>query len=157
MTAAMSIDIQVMSSAAGIPSEGKIRSWIGAALERIDTGGAVEISLRIVDEDEGRALNKTYRGKDKATNVLSFPSGIDAELPAGLPRPLGDVVICAPLVRREAAEQGKTERDHWAHLLVHGTLHLLGYDHESAREAEAMEALEREILAGRGVADPYAA
>ena len=153
----MSIDIQVMSSAADIPSEGKIRSWIGAVLERIDAGGAVEISLRIVDEDEGRALNNTYRGKDKATNVLSFPSGIGAELPAGLPRPLGDVVICAPLVRREAAEQGKTERDHWAHLLVHGTLHLLGYDHESAREAEAMEALEREILAGRGVADPYAA
>ncbi len=157
MTASICIDIQVMSSPAGIPSEGDIRSWIGAVLERIDAGGAVEISLRIVDEDEGRTLNKAYRGKDRPTNVLSFPSGIGSELPAGLPRPLGDVVICAPLVRREAAEQGKAESDHWAHLLVHGTLHLLGYDHESATEAEAMEALEREILAGRGVADPYAA
>ena len=114
---------------------------------------ATELSIRIVDIAEGRALNRDYRGKDYATNVLSFP----AELPPGVSLPLiGDLAICAPVVAREAAEQGKDPRDHWAHMTVHGVLHLLGYDHIQDNEAEAMEALETRILAGLGIADPYA-
>ena len=114
---------------------------------------ATELSIRIVDIAEGRALNRDYRGKDYATNVLSFP----AELPPGVSLPLiGDLAICAPVVAREAAEQGKDPRDHWAHMTVHGVLHLLGYDHIQDSEAEAMEALETRILAGLGIADPYA-
>ncbi|TNY24961.1 rRNA maturation RNase YbeY, partial [Fulvimonas soli] len=102
---------------------------------------------------EGRALNRDYRGKDYATNVLSFP----AELPPGMALPLiGDLAICAPVVAREAREQGKRERDHWAHLTVHGVLHLLGYDHIAEADAEAMETLEARILAGLGITDPYA-
>ena len=97
-----------------------------------------------------------YRGKDRETNVLSFPAGDDG-LPPDVARPLGDLVICAPVVLREAGEQGKSVADHWGHLLVHGSLHLLGFDHETDAEASAMEGLEREILAARGVADPYLA
>jgi probable rRNA maturation factor len=112
-----------------------------------------ELAIRIVDADEGRALNRDYRGKDYATNVLSFP----AELPPGVQLPLlGDLAICAPVVQREALEQGKREKDHWAHLTVHGVLHLLGYDHLADDEAETMEALERRILAGLSIANPYA-
>ena len=109
--------------------------------------------MRIVDEAEGRALNARWRGRDYATNVLSFP----AELPPGVALPLlGDLVVCAPVVAREAAEQGKPEADHWAHLVIHGTLHLLGFDHESESDAVVMEGLERELLAGLGIGDPYA-
>jgi probable rRNA maturation factor len=112
------------------------------------------VAIRIVDADEGQALNLQYRGRDYATNVLSFP----ADLPPGVNLPLiGDLVICAPVVAREAAEQGKKPTDHWAHMTVHGTLHLLGYDHMEDAEAEAMEALETRILAGLGIADPYLA
>ena len=108
---------------------------------------------RIVDEAEGRALNERWRGRDHATNVLSFP----AELPPGVALPLlGDLVVCAPVVAREAAEQGKAEADHWAHLVIHGTLHLLGFDHETEAEATVMEDLERALLAGLGIGDPYA-
>ena len=136
---------------AGIPAASSFRTWVAAALHgRIREA---DLAVRIVDEDEGRALNRHYRGKDYATNVLSFP----AELPEGVKLPLlGDLVICAPVVAREAAEQGKAVRDHYAHLTVHGALHLLGWDHEDAVEAEAMEQLEREILAGLGIQDPYA-
>jgi probable rRNA maturation factor len=106
-----------------------------------------------VDTDDGRSLNRDYRGKDYATNVLSFP----AEFPPGMDLPLiGDLAICAPVVLREAAEQGKAARDHWAHMTIHGVLHLLGYDHLVEQEAELMEALETRILAGLGIADPYA-
>jgi probable rRNA maturation factor len=123
-----------------------VRAALGA-----DHAGA-ELSVRIVDEPEMRELNARYRHKDYPTNVLSFPAG----LPPGVDVPLlGDIVICAPLVTREAAEQHKAPRAHWAHLLVHGTLHLLGHDHERARDAEVMEALERRILAGLKFPDPY--
>jgi probable rRNA maturation factor len=112
------------------------------------------VSVRIVDTEEGQALNLQYRGRDYATNVLSFP----VELPPGVNLPLiGDLVICAPVVAREAAEQGKKPADHWAHLTIHGTLHLLGYDHIDEAEAETMEALETRVLAGLGIADPYIA
>jgi probable rRNA maturation factor len=108
---------------------------------------------RAFDTKEGRTLNRDYRGKDYATNVLSFP----VELPPGVNLPLiGDLVICAPVVAREALEQGKPSRHHWAHMTVHGVLHLIGYDHIDDQEAEQMEALETRILAGLGIDDPYA-
>lgn len=136
----------------GVPSSPSFREWVEAALRGARRRKATELSIRIVDAKEGRALNRDYRGKDYATNVLSFP----AELPPGLNLPLmGDLVICAPVVVREAAEQSKPARHHWAHMTVHGVLHLLGYDHIEDAEAEQMEALETRILAGLGIADPY--
>ena len=108
--------------------------------------------MRLVDTEEMAVLNETYRGKKGATNVLSFP----ADLPAGLPLPLlGDIVICAPIVRDEATQQGKSQNAHWAHMTVHGTLHLLGYDHMEEQEAEHMEALESTILNELKYACPY--
>jgi len=137
----------------GLPSAVSFRRWVEAALHGAKRREPAELSIRIVDGDEGRALNRDYRGKDYATNVLSFP----VEQPPGVTLPLiGDLAICAPVVLREAAEQGKAARDHWAHLTIHGVLHLLGYDHVDDREAVAMETLETRILAGLGIADPYA-
>ncbi|KFN51152.1 rRNA maturation RNase YbeY [Arenimonas composti] len=135
---------------AGVPASASFRRWVAAATKgRIKRA---DLAIRVVDEKEGRALNRHYRGKDYATNVLSFP----AELPEGVQLPLlGDLVICAPVVAREAAEQGKPLQAHYAHLTVHGVLHLLGLDHEDEREAEAMEQMEREILAELGLPDPY--
>ncbi len=138
----------------GIPAAASFRRWVDAALRGAKRRKATELSIRIVDTAEGRALNRDYRGKDYATNVLSF----EAELPPGVKLPLiGDLAICAPVVAREAAEQGKRERDHWAHLTVHGVLHLLGYDHIEDADAEVMEALETRVLADLGIANPYAA
>ena len=136
--------VQRASRAAHIPPDRSLRKWALAALDR-----DAEVTIRYVAEAEGRRLNRQYRGKDYATNVLTFVYGQD---------PLaGDVVICAPVVAREAREQGKEVRAHHAHLLVHGLLHLQGLDHErSPREARRMEARERAILAGLGFADPYA-
>jgi len=114
----------------------------------------VEVSVKIVDEAEGRALNKQFREIDQATNVLSFPL-LDAAMPAELPLALGDIVICGPVVVREAIEQGKSNSDHWAHMLVHGALHLFGYDHETDEQAQEMETLEARILAQGGVNNPY--
>jgi probable rRNA maturation factor len=135
----------------GVPSAVSFRKWVAAALKsRIREA---DLAIRIVDAREGRALNRHYRGKDYATNVLSFP----ADLPEGVKMPLlGDLVICAPVVAREAKEQRQPSQAHHAHLTVHGVLHLLGWDHEDDKEAEAMEQLEREILAGLGLPDPYA-
>jgi probable rRNA maturation factor len=136
----------------GVPAAASFRLWVAAALRGARRQRAAELAIRLVGEEEGRALNRDYRGKDYATNVLSFP----AELPPGVRLPLiGDLAICAPVVVREAAEQGKPARHHWAHMTVHGVLHLLGYDHLVDAEAEAMEALETRILAGLGVPDPY--
>jgi probable rRNA maturation factor len=138
---------------AGVPAAASFRRWVEAALRGAKRRKPVELAIRLVDVDEGRALNRDYRGKDYATNVLSFP----AELPPGVLLPLlGDLAICAPVVQREALEQGKRAKDHWAHLTVHGVLHLLGYDHLADDEAETMEALETRILAGLGIANPYA-
>ncbi|THD13646.1 rRNA maturation RNase YbeY [Pseudofulvimonas gallinarii] len=136
----------------GLPSVVSFRAWVAAALAGARRRAASELSIRLVDADEGRALNRDYRGRDYATNVLSFP----VELPPGVRSPLiGDIVICAPVVAREAAEQDKRLRDHYAHLTVHGVLHLLGHDHENDADAERMEKLEVRILAGLGIADPY--
>lgn len=112
--------------------------------------------MRIVDEAESRALNHRFRDRDAPTNVLSFPAGDDLVLPEGEARPLGDIVLCAPVVEREAALQGKPAGAHWAHLLVHGALHLLGYDHGNDADAAEMEALEIAVLAAGGLPDPYA-
>ncbi|ODU48187.1 rRNA maturation RNase YbeY [uncultured Aquimonas sp.] len=145
------IDISYGLSRAGLPAAATLRAYAEAALAGRREDG--ELSVRIVDADEGRALNRDYRDKDYATNVLSFP----AELPPGVPLPiLGDLVLCAPVVAREAEEQGKPLKHHYAHMLVHGVLHLLGHDHMDEAEAEAMETIEREVLAGLGIPDPYA-
>ncbi|MGY0556363.1 MULTISPECIES: rRNA maturation RNase YbeY [unclassified Lysobacter] len=135
---------------AGIPAAVSFRRWVAAALDgRIRQA---DLAIRLVDDKEGRAFNRHYRGKDYATNVLSFP----ADLPEGVTLPLlGDLLICVPVVAREAREQGKRLNEHYAHLTVHGALHLLGWDHEDEREAECMEQLEREILATLGISDPY--
>ena len=141
---------------AGVPAAVSFRRWVAAALYgRIREA---DLAIRIVGNKEGRALNHHYRGKDYATNVLSFPAEIaeGVKMPKGVKMPLlGDLVICAPVVAREAKEQKKPLAAHYAHLTVHGALHLLGWDHEDEREAEAMEQLEREILAELGIADPY--
>ncbi len=138
----------------GVPAAVSFRKWAAAAL----TGRIrqADLAIRIVDTKEGRSLNRHYRGKDYATNVLSFPADLPEGLPKGVILPLlGDLVLCAPVVAREAKEQGKPLPAHYAHLTVHGCLHLLGWDHEDPREAEAMEQLERDILATLGIADPY--
>lgn len=126
------------------------RTWVLAALNtRRDEA---EITIRIVDEQESAELNQRYRGKEGPTNVLSFPFQAPPQVISHL---LGDLVICEPVVRRQAREQGKTEQAHWAHLVIHGTLHLLGYDHLTPQQAEEMEAIETGILAQLGFADPY--
>jgi probable rRNA maturation factor len=135
------------------------RSAVTAAIEAArPRAGGLAVTVLLADDATIQALNRTWRGKDRPTNVLSFPAGPP---PAGLPRnlrwPLGDLALALETSASEAAEEGKTLAQHLAHLVVHGTLHLLGYDHETPAEAEAMEALERRILAGLGVPDPYRA
>ncbi|MES2682747.1 MAG: rRNA maturation RNase YbeY [Pseudomonadota bacterium] len=137
------VHIQRAVPARGIPSASSLRAWAEAA--RGKQRG--EITLRIVDAEEGLLLNRSWRGKAYATNVLSFPMQE--------PDYLGDIVICAEVVAREAAEQHKAPRAHWAHLVVHGVLHLMGHDHIADDEAEKMEALERRVLAKMGFDDPY--
>jgi probable rRNA maturation factor len=156
------ITVQLASDADDLPSDGELRAWIDLALAEAGAGAGAgdrpEITVRIVDEDEGRSLNRRYRNRDKAIIVLSFPAAEAAAFTAlgdDEPRPLGDLVLCAPVVAREAAQQHKVPAAHWGHLLVHGTLHLLGYDHQSPPEAREMEALETRILARRGIDNPY--
>lgn len=144
------VEVQIASESDEIPPDTRFQRWAEAALagRRRDA----ELVVRVVDEDESRQLNRDYRSKDRPTNVLSFPF----DVPPGVPSEhIGDLVICAPVVQREAAEQGKPAEAHWAHMTVHGVLHLLGYDHIEDDQAEEMEALERDILAGLGFPDPY--
>ena len=147
----LDVSVEYAIPRAGLPAAVSFRKWVAAALAgRIREA---DLAIRIVGTKEGRALNRHYRGRDYATNVLSFP----AELPEGVKLPLlGDIVLCAPVVAREARQQRKRLAAHYAHLTVHGALHLLGWDHEDAREADCMEQLEREILAEMGIDDPYA-
>jgi probable rRNA maturation factor len=144
------VDVQIATADKNIPSDEDFRSWVAAALpaDKINS----ELTIRVVGFDESRSLNAQYRQKDKPTNVLSFPSELPPELQIPL---LGDLVICAGVVEREALEQGKTLLAHWAHMVVHGTLHLLGYDHETDADAEVMEALETRILGTLGFPAPY--
>lgn len=148
---AYQIDIENNSHSQYLPADALIQQWIGTTLTQQDLKEA-EVSVYIVDDTESQNLNNQYRGKDKPTNVLSFPADIPAEL--GIPL-LGDLVICAPVVEREAKEQGKSLNAHWAHMLVHGTLHLLGFDHIDDDEAEAMEALETAIIISLNFPAPY--
>ena len=139
---------------AGLPAAVSFRKWVASALDsRIREA---DLAIRIVGTREGRALNRHYRGKDYATNVLSFPAELPEGLPAGVRLPLlGDLVLCAPVIAREAREQKKPLAAHYAHMTVHGALHLLGWDHENPHDADCMENLEREILADLGIDDPY--
>lgn len=148
----LELDLQVASTAGNLPAASEFTRWCSTALS--GQREVAELTIRIVDEEEGRALNRDWRGKDYATNVLSFV----ADVPPGiLDIPLlGDLVICAPVVAREAAEQGKSPSAHWAHLVIHGCLHLLGYDHIADDEADAMEAIEQQLLASLGYPNPYA-
>ena len=151
----LDVSVEYALPRVGLPAAVSFRKWVAAALAgRIREA---DLALRVVGTKEGRALNRHYRGKDYATNVLSFPAELPEGLPEGVKLPLlGDIVLCAPVVAREAREQKKTLAAHYAHLTVHGTLHLLGWNHEDAREADCMEQLEREILAELGIGDPYA-
>jgi len=134
----------------GVPLKRSFVSWIDA-IPQLRKRRA-DLNILVVNAREGRRYNRQFRGKDYATNVLSFPY---APLPGEKSALLGDLVICAPVVAREAGAQGKPVRNHYAHLAIHGVLHLLGYDHQVELEAQRMEALERRILAGLGMADPY--
>lgn len=157
-----------------LPDRRFVADWTARALAAVVTDGAGaelahELSVRLVGEGTMRALNRDWRGRDRPTNVLSFPAGLpplDAALAAGVAAPaadasatlaLGDIALCPAVVAREAERQGKRLADHWAHLLVHGTLHLAGHDHEDASAAEAMESVEIRLLSERGIPDPYGA
>ena len=147
----MIIDLQMAcEQETGLPTAEQIEQWATAAVQ--PKSDEVEMTVRIVDEAESHALNLNYRGKDRPTNVLSFPFECPDEVELPL---LGDLVICRQVVEREAQEQDKPVMAHWAHMVVHGSLHLLGYDHIEDDEAEKMESLETQIMTGLGFADPY--
>ncbi|MDF1629025.1 MAG: rRNA maturation RNase YbeY [Alcanivoracaceae bacterium] len=159
MTPIPVVDLQTDLSAAGLPAAQQVQHWAETAA-RLAGGAAGEIAIRIIGETESQSLNHDYRGKDYPTNVLSFPF----EIPEGMPEEMraelgegiiGDIAICAPVVVREAQEQGKTSEAHWAHMVVHGVLHLLGHDHVDDAGADIMEALEVRVLSELGYANPY--
>ncbi|WP_110691628.1 rRNA maturation RNase YbeY [Salinicola halophyticus] len=148
------IDLQIAvgdEAETALPSQSDLEDWVGAVLAH-EGDTRHELTIRVVERDESQQLNRDYRGKDKPTNVLSFPF----ESPPGIELPLlGDLVICHDVVANEAQEQHKSIHDHYAHLVIHGCLHLLGYDHIDDDEAEQMETLERVLLTQFGIADPY--
>ena len=147
----MIIDLQIAcEQESGLPTAQQIEQWVTAAVQ--PQSDEVEMTVRIVDEAESHELNLNYRGKDRPTNVLSFPFECPDEVELPL---LGDLVICRQVVEREAQEQDKPLMAHWAHMVVHGSLHLLGYDHIEDDEAEEMESLETQIMTELGFADPY--
>jgi len=148
------VSVQYAAARRGVPAPASLRRWAEAALAAAPRPPRGEVTIRVVDEAEGRALNRTWRGRDRATNVLSFP--YEDAAPGAGEALLGDIVVCAPVVAREARAQGKDPRAHWAHMVVHGVLHLLGYDHRTDEEARVMEGLERRVLARLGFPDPYA-
>ncbi|MBN2646353.1 MAG: rRNA maturation RNase YbeY [Thiotrichales bacterium] len=154
----LEIELQWAVAEEPLPSLEQCHRWVGAALQGDLAKQPVEMVVRMVDAEESQALNRDYRGMDKPTNVLSFPfeqpPGL-LELGEELPY-LGDLVLCVEVVAREAAEQNKSLEAHWAHLIVHGTLHLQGFDHIEEAEAEEMEALEQQIMQALGYPDPYA-
>jgi probable rRNA maturation factor len=161
-TPTLTLEVQYGVPRTGIPTTKRLRTWAQAAYEvhHAAHGGSrrrvppVQVSLRLVGTAESRKLNRDWRDEDHATNVLSFPAGETLERVNNIPS-LGDLAICVPLMKREARQQDKTLQSHWAHLMIHGTLHLLGYDHEVERDAQVMEAAEIAIMDGFGFADPY--
>ena len=154
----MAVDVQFACEDAGVPDKQTIRDWVQLAASQSGRlpDGKVDFAVRVVGEAEIQSLNQLYRNKDSATNVLSFPAGTIEGLPPTATRQMGDIVICASVVRDEALRQAKPLADHWAHMLVHGVLHLFGFDHREDRQAAEMEGLEARILASRGIANPYA-
>ncbi|WP_445494649.1 rRNA maturation RNase YbeY [Photorhabdus sp. SF281] len=147
------LDLQIAcENSQSLPEETLFQRWLDGVLPQFQSES--EVTIRIVDEAESHDLNLTYRGKDKPTNVLSFPFEAPPEVDLPL---LGDLIICRQVVEKEAEEQQKTVEEHWAHMVVHGCLHLLGYDHIEDDEAEEMESLETEIMQKLGYADPYLA
>ncbi len=148
----LDLTVQVALETTGLPTPAELRRWAAAALAEAGYARSAELVIRIVDEAESAVLNQTYRHKPGPTNVLSFPFAAPPGITLDL---LGDIVICAPVVAREAIEQHKPAAAHWAHLVSHGVLHLLGYDHQDTGLAEAMERLEVRILEGLGYPDPY--
>lgn len=145
----LDLDVQIATEFSPLPGREELKLWVETALRDL---AEVELTIRLVDKKESHELNSRYRGKDQPTNVLSFP----AELPAGVEIPLlGDIVICAPLVKDEADAQGKPLKAHFAHLVVHGVLHLRGYDHQDDQQAAEMEALEVGLLNSLGFTNPY--
>lgn len=150
---AVVITVQNEGGGARVPAAAAIKRWARSAL---GAGVRGELTVRVVDEGESAEMNARYRGKRGPTNVLSFPAEVPpAAAAAGEVLPFGDLVICAGVVEREAREQGKPLAAHWAHMVVHGALHLQGYDHETVRDASTMEARERALLASLGFPDPY--
>lgn len=139
----LKLTVQVASLESDIPASKQIKKWVNAAL-RVET----EVTIRFVDEEEGRMLNSAYRGKDYATNVLTFPLSEEPHL-------MGDIIICTPVVAQEAKAQNKSLEAHYAHLTVHGVLHLHGYDHETEEQAALMESIEVTTLQNLGYANPY--
>ncbi len=156
-TEASLVDVHIAEGLIDIPDRAVLKQWVELALDALDKAGTVSVSLSVVDEEESRRLNREYRDQDRPTNVLSFPMEFDAAPPPDEPLLLGDIAICGPVVAREAREQHKPVEDHWAHMVIHGVLHLAGFDHEDDADAEVMEQLEKKILARGGVADPYIA
>lgn len=150
----LKLDVQYATQAADVPDKADLMQWARAALAGVPSGAPVssEVTVRIVDEPESAALNERYRRKQGATNVLSFPYD---EPPVVDGRLSGDLVICAPIVQREARAQGVPEIAHWAHMVVHGIMHLRGYDHIDEQEAAVMEGLEVEVLRKLGFPNPY--
>ena len=149
------VDIQVTVDDEFVPGPDDIEVWVSRAMRAAGRREDADVSVRVVNAAEMQQLNSEFREQDKPTNVLSFPAGDIEGLPSDADVPLGDIVICAEIVRSEAKEQGKTAEAHWAHMVVHGTLHLLGFDHESDSDAATMEGLEVKILTDNGIANPY--
>ena len=150
----VTVALQIDTPRPELSSSSQIPAWAKAALTEV--AGNVELAVRVAGEEECRKANRDYRGVDRATNVLSFGGDLPPEIAVRLdPRPIGDLLICAPVVAREASEQGKSTEAHLAHLVVHGALHLLGHDHLDPAEAERMERLEVRILRDLGYPDPY--
>ena len=147
----LAVEIQAVSASDRLPAPAQLTAWARAAWQ--DPARDAEVVIRLTDEDESRRLNRAYRGKDRPTNVLSFSYG---PMPGIAPDQIGDLLVCVPVVEREARAQGKTREAHWAHMVVHGMLHLQGHDHEDDRQARVMECLETEILTGLGFPAPYA-
>ena len=158
------VDLYRTTESTDVPEDRLMRLWVKTALttkanRKLPRRHNLDLSIRIVDEPESQRLNHRYRGKPVPTNVLAFPADItiplSEEWPENLPFPLGDLAICAPVVKREAEQQNKACNAHWAHMVIHGVLHLIGYDHLNNFDAEQMEALEAELVTGLGFPPPW--